>query len=443
MQPESGSAPAANRLPYYCPVVFALILPILIGTSKPPILNLYSDLFYVFIGLLPAVVIIRIVYDCTVKNEAFVICFFRFLKPLKYLENLPAEIILKTDHKKFKFPWATMTLAACNTVIYFTVPGEIAKGFYFAPYWDPSLPHILISVFTCAFLHVDTAHLFGNMIYLVVFGSLVESKIGSIRFLTVFFLCLIASAAADVAMLKYQNPGSSLMPVLKDFHSLGASGAIAGIMGLFIVRCFFVRFRLCCPFISLPFLTVPIGICGTLLISSLFASDVWFGLKMFPSSTGIDHWAHLGGCIGGLVLGYCLRLHRDASREALEMKAEALIHKKTIRKGGRLHVAALKFLLERYKNDRKKGEFYFVRLIRVLTGTNSKKAIEIFQAYDPNYVKALPGNILMDIGLHFYRTGDLNKAENCLRLAACKNDPLQSKAKLYLARTLKLKQEVK
>ena len=46
--PEAGSAAVANHLPYVCPVVFALILPILIGISRPPVLDLYADIFYVF-----------------------------------------------------------------------------------------------------------------------------------------------------------------------------------------------------------------------------------------------------------------------------------------------------------------------------------------------------------------------------------------------------------
>jgi membrane associated rhomboid family serine protease len=435
-QREAGAAVAANQLYYVCPVIFALILPALIGHSELSVLFLYYDTFYVFLGSIPAVAMIRIVYDWAVKNESFVICFFRFLKPLKYLENLPQDIVFESGRKKFSFPYATLILVLCNTTVYFFVPEKVSKDFVFVPYGNPSVPQILVSVFTSAFLHGSASHLINNMLYLLIFGSLVELKIGSTRFLILFFLCEIASTIIFIILLKFKCPDSSLMLSLKNFHSLGASGAVSGIMGLFAVRCFFARLMVCRPFFSLPFLSIPIGIQGTLLAGTFFASDVFGSLTMFESGDNINYWAHLGGYLGGFVLGYCLKLHRDASSEAFEMKSEIMTLKKTIRKGGRLHVAGLKFLLEHYRYDQKKGEFYFVRLIQVLTGNNFKKAIEIFLAYYPNYVNALPGNILLDVGLYFYRTAHFEKAGKCLQLATCKKGPWQGRAKLYLERTL-------
>ena len=435
-QREAAAAVAENQLYYVCPVIFALILPALIGHSGLFLLNFYNNFLYVFMGSIPVIVIIRIVFDWTAKNESFVICFFRFLKPHKYLESLPPGIVCKAGHKKYCFPWVTLILVMCNTAIYFLVPEEVSNEFLFVPCGNPSVPHILVSVFTSAFFHGSALHLFNNMLYLTTFGGFVESKIGSTRFLIAFFLCEIASTIIFVVLLKFKWPDSSLMSILKNFHCLGASGAVSGIMGLFVVRCFFARLMLCSPFFSLPVLSIPIGIHGTLLASNFFASDVFGSLMMFQSDPKINFWAHLGGYLGGFVLGYCLKLHRDASSEALQVKSEIMTLKKTIKKGGNLHVAALKFLLEHYRYDQKKGEFYFVRLIQVLTGNNFKKAIEIFLAYYPNYLNALPGNILLDIGLHFYRTAHLEKAGKCLQLATCKNGPWQSRAKLYLERTL-------
>jgi membrane associated rhomboid family serine protease len=438
LQPGAGSA---AFMPYVCPVVFALIFPILVGLSKPPALELYSDLLYVFIWLLPAAVIARIVYDWRARNEAFVICVFRFMRPLKYLENLPAEVIFKADHKKLIVPWVTLILTAGNVLIYYCVSDEVARKFVFTPWGDPSVPDILISVFTHAFLHANTAHLYGNMSYLLVFGSLVESKIGSIRFFTAYLICLLTSTFADIVMLAFMHPDYALLSILKNFHSRGASGAISGIMGLFVVRCFFARFQLCSPFFSLPVLSLPIGICGTLLCTSFFAFDISGSLKMLETGSRIAYWAHLGGYIGGFFLGYCLRLHRESSREIREMDTEVLNYKRMIKKGGRLHVAALKFLLEQNINNPKKSAFYYVRLVRVLARSDLRKAIKIFLAYYPKHAEALPGNILLDIGLHFFWSGDLLKAETCLRLSSDLSGPWQIKAKLYLLQTLNLKQK--
>jgi hypothetical protein len=109
-QPEVSNVDSENQLSYISPVLFALILPALIGLSGPDVLPIYRYIFYVFLGSLPAVVIIRICFDWAAKNESFVINLFRFLRPLKYLENLPSSIVFKADHKKFKLPWVTLIL---------------------------------------------------------------------------------------------------------------------------------------------------------------------------------------------------------------------------------------------------------------------------------------------------------------------------------------------
>ena len=110
-----------------------------------------------------------------------------------------------------------------------------------------------------------------------------------------------------------------------------------------------------------------------------------------------------------------------------------------IKKGGRLHEAALRFLLDHYKHDAKKSELYFVRLVQALINSNFKKAIEVFSAYYPDYVHPLPGHILLDIGLHFYKIADFEKARICWEFAARKTGPWQSRAKLYLTRPINQK----
>lgn len=436
VQAETGTAAAENQLYYIYPVLFALILPAIIGISRLTPVVLYEVIFYDFLKFIPVALIIKIGFDWADKNESFVIFQFRYLSPLKYLENLPASIVFKTQHKKIKLPWITLILIICNTIIYYFVPEDVSRRFVFTPYRYWSLPGVLISVFTSAFLHGSESHLFGNMLFLVIFGSAVESKIGSTRFLAVYFLCQITSILMDVVLLKFSYPDTCLWLGLKDFHTRGSSGAISGIMGLFVVRCLFTRVVLNGPFFSVPFLSIPTGIIGTLLSSNFFAFDVQGSLDMFQSENNIDYWAHLGGYLGGFALGYCLKLHKEASKEAHSVKSRMMIHKHAIKKGGRLHVAALRFLLDHYKQDTKKSELYFVRLVQALINTNFKNAIEIFTAYYPKYVDSLSGDILLDIGLHFYRAADLEKARKCWESAARKTGPWQGKAKLYLTRPM-------
>ena len=103
-QPEAGTAAAENQLSYISPVLFALILPALIGFYELTPVLLYGVIFHDFLILIPVAVIVKIGVDWANKNESFVICQFRYLSPLKYLENLPSAIVFKTDHKKINLP---------------------------------------------------------------------------------------------------------------------------------------------------------------------------------------------------------------------------------------------------------------------------------------------------------------------------------------------------
>ena len=435
-QPETDSAAAENQLAHISPVLFALILPALVGLAELTPRIYYSLMFTDSLILIPVAIIIKIVFDWASKNESFVICQFRYLSPLKYLENLPAAIIFKTERQKIRIPWITLFLIICNTVIFYAVSEDAARGYVFTPYLYWSLPRVLLSVFTSAFLHSSTAHLFSNMLFLLVFGSLVELKIGSKRFLMAYFLCQITAVLIDVLLLGISFPNDSLVSILEDFHALGASGAISGILGLFVVRCFSARLVLNGPFFSMPYLSIPIGILGTILSINFFAFDVQGSLTQLEYESKIDYWAHLGGYLGGFVLGYGLKLHKEACTEAQRVKSRIMSQKQIIQKGGQLHEAALKFLLNHYRGNEKKRELYFALLVQALFNNNFKKAIDTFSAHYPKYSDALPGDILMDIGGHFYGLADFEKARACWESAARKNGQWQGQAKLYLARRL-------
>jgi len=220
-QPDGANVAAENRLFYICPVLFALILPALIGLTELTPRIYYTVIFADALIILPVAVIIKIGFDWANKNESFVICHFRYLSPLKYLENLPADLVFKPDRTRIKLPWFTLILVLSNTVIFYAVSEDAARGYVFTPYLYWSLTRVLISVFTSAFLHGSTAHLFSNMLFLLVFGSLVELKIGSKRFLMAYFLCQITSVLVDVLLLGISFPDDSLVSILGDFHARG------------------------------------------------------------------------------------------------------------------------------------------------------------------------------------------------------------------------------
>jgi len=149
-----------------------------------------------------------------------------------------------------------------------------------------------VTVFTSMFLHGGLLHFGGNMLYLWIFGDNVEDRMGHGRYLTFYLLCGAAAALAQTAM----NP-DSVVPMV------GASGAIAGIMGAYIVLYPRSRIVTLLPiFIFFQFIEVP----------AIFFLGIWFllqfasGLGSIASATGgepaggIAFWAHVAGFVAGM-----------------------------------------------------------------------------------------------------------------------------------------------
>jgi membrane associated rhomboid family serine protease len=146
---------------------------------------------------------------------------------------------------------------------------------------------------TSMFLHGGWMHLLGNALYLWVFGNNVEDSMGRFRFLVFYLLCGLAAAAAQVAI----DPASPV-PIV------GASGAIAGIMGAYLVLYPRVRVRvLIFIIIFIQVITVP----AYLVLLLWIATQVVTGLPQLSPvrpdvSTGVAVWAHIGGFACGVAL---------------------------------------------------------------------------------------------------------------------------------------------
>ena len=161
----------------------------------------------------------------------------------------------------------------------------------------PGLEHTPISVyitlFTSMFMHGGYAHLGGNMLFLWIFGDNIEDRLGHVRYLVFYLVCgLIASLSHVLATAAFAADRDSLL-----VPSLGASGAISGVLGGYILlhptrRVTVILFR---------FLTdVP----AYVAIGLWFVFQLISGLGMLGGSTegGVAYAAHIGGFIAGLVL---------------------------------------------------------------------------------------------------------------------------------------------
>ena len=123
-------------------------------------------------------------------------------------------------------PGVTIGLIAFNVLVFLfqaTLPGDLAERFLYTFAVVPAY-FSLVDVFTSMFVHGGVAHLAGNLLFLWIFGDNVEDRLGHGRFVLFYLICGFVAAFAQTAL----NP-DSLIPMV------GASGAIAGVMGAYLV----------------------------------------------------------------------------------------------------------------------------------------------------------------------------------------------------------------
>ncbi len=203
-----------------------------------------------------------------------------------------------------KFPYVVYGLLAVNTLIflYQATLAPDAFDWFAVEYgmipivvrdvvaqpvsWLPDWANLL----TYSFLHGDWLHLLTNMLFLWIFGDNIEDAFGHIKFLAFYFACAVLAALAHLA-LNFDGNG----PLI------GASGAVAGVMGAYILLYpharVFILFRIVVP-IPLP-------------IPALWMLGVWIVTQVFYLLIGSEEpvawWAHLGGVAAGALLAIPLK----------------------------------------------------------------------------------------------------------------------------------------
>ena len=195
-------------------------------------------------------------------------------------------------------PIVTRALVLINIVVFiltFFRPDfpKIVNTWGFKPIY---LVHMvrLETIFTSMFLHSDIHHIFGNMLYLWIFGDNVEDALGHIRFLLAYLASGIVGALAQ----------STFSP-LSTIPMIGASGAISGVLGMYLV--FYPRAKI----ITLLFLGYFIT---TYVLPAYHYIWFWFLMQFIlgsisvlnPVPAGVAYWAHIGGFITGLLIGWML-----------------------------------------------------------------------------------------------------------------------------------------
>jgi membrane associated rhomboid family serine protease len=202
-----------------------------------------------------------------------------------------------TPLKSISFQYVTVTLIGLNVVLFlwqlvqpdpdamvYSLGAIPAVVFGFAELPDPlAVIPGWASLFTSLFLHGGWMHLIGNMLFLWIFGDNVEDSMGHLRYLVFYLLCgVLATLMHAIA-----QPTSEL-PLI------GASGAISGVLGAYLVL--HPRARLLVLFMSI----IPLRLPAWIVLGS------WIGLQLLnlndSAASDVAWWAHIGGFIAGAIL---------------------------------------------------------------------------------------------------------------------------------------------
>jgi membrane associated rhomboid family serine protease len=197
-----------------------------------------------------------------------------------------------------RFPLVNVALIAANVLVFFyelQLGPSALKSFIFT--WgliparltgDPSTAWL--TIFSAMFLHGSWVHLLGNMWFLHIFGDNVEARMGKLRYLLFYLL----SGVAAVLLQTYLQPDSQ-QPMI------GASGAIAGVLGAYLIS--FPRARIA-SLVPILFIFTIVEVPAALFLIIWFLIQVYSGLFAMQgaSASSIAWWAHIGGFIFGLIM---------------------------------------------------------------------------------------------------------------------------------------------
>lgn len=169
--------------------------------------------------------------------------------------------------------------------------GGLSSGFSMIPVDVVHTSGGWLTIFTSMFLHANLLHIGGNMLYLWIFGNNIEDSLGKLRFL--LFYLAVGAAGAGVHVLT--NPQS-------DVPTIGASGAVAGVMGAYLVLFPNARILALVPiFIVSTLMEVPAVLVIGFWAVLQFLNTNWLGGGELRGG-GVAYGAHVGGFVAGIVL---------------------------------------------------------------------------------------------------------------------------------------------
>jgi membrane associated rhomboid family serine protease len=228
-------------------------------------------------------------------------------------------IPISDENPATRRPYVTVALIVINALVWFY---ELSHGVFESTFDYGAIPHFLLhgmrdgsvllpelhrgalqlhqempwpwTLLTSMFMHGGWLHIVGNMWFLWIFGDNVEDAMGPVKFLVFYLLCGTAAALTQVL-----SSPSSTVPMV------GASGAIAGVLGAYLmlypharVRCLWILFI----------------VIFTVYVPAWLLLGLWFLSQFFMPGTGVAWMAHVGGFVAGFLLVRLFVIHRPPPR---------------------------------------------------------------------------------------------------------------------------------
>jgi membrane associated rhomboid family serine protease len=202
-------------------------------------------------------------------------------------------------------PVVTMVLIALNLIIWFYQVslgravdqfvieyGLIPLRFAMSYRLDGGvLDNAAVPLFSSIFMHGGWLHVIGNMWFLWIFGDNVEDRLGHVRFLVFYLLCGIGASLAHILF----NPASRI-------PTIGASGAISGVLGAYLVSFPYARIHtLFIIFFFIRFIEIPAFLFLVVWFLFQFLSGA-SQIGVYQDTGGVAYWAHMGGFVIGVIL---------------------------------------------------------------------------------------------------------------------------------------------
>jgi len=217
-------------------------------------------------------------------------------------------IPIRDHNPSAQTPWVTYVLIAVNVAIFlsywglFSDPRALSMFFF-----EWGMVPVLVTeqgtwgtMLSSMFLHGSIMHLLGNMLFLWIFGDNLEEEMGHIRYLLFYLASGLGAGLAHY----YAAP-------LSEVPTVGASGAIAGVMGGYLLL--FPKAQVDI-LIFIVFIIKVIPVPAWLMLALWFAMQIFGGFGADPMAGGVAYWAHAGGFVVGAILTLPIFLRRGGAR---------------------------------------------------------------------------------------------------------------------------------